>query len=299
LLLRTLDEVTEAGCLFLLITGGEPLLKRNFTEVYRRAKLNGIFVTVFTNGTLVDDRILDLFEELPPLVVEVSLYGATAETFERITRVPGSFKKCVKGIERLVARGLKVRLKTPLMTLNEDEFDQIERLARETYELDFRFDVSLLPTFGGDRDPVTLRVPEEKSVAKQFATEERRVGWKNYLRGLEPNNGFERLYQCAAGSNSFHIDAYGRLTACMLLKEPAHDLRASGFLDGWTNVLTAVREQTAAPGFPCRRCRLRNLCNYCPAAFQLEEQSGKPPEHYCTLARTRYEYIKSLHLMEM
>ena len=73
--LSVIDEITEAGCLSLLITGGEPLLRHDFSEIYRHAKKSGLLVTVFTNGTLITPAVIELFADLPPQIVEISLYG--------------------------------------------------------------------------------------------------------------------------------------------------------------------------------------------------------------------------------
>ena len=121
-LFSVIDEITEAGCLFLLLTGGEPLLRKDFPEIYRYAKTKGLMVTVFTNGTLVTDPLVELFEDLPPQAVEVSLYGAAAATYEMITGVEGSFERCLTGIRRFLEHGINVRLKTVLMTLNCREY---------------------------------------------------------------------------------------------------------------------------------------------------------------------------------
>ena len=128
--LSIIDDLVQAGCLFLLITGGEPLIREDFDEIYRYAKTRGLLVTVFTNGTLVNDQILRVFEEFPPWMVEVSLYGATAATYEEVTGVKGSYKKCLSGIERLVERKINLTLKTVLMSLNRHEFSGMQRFFR-------------------------------------------------------------------------------------------------------------------------------------------------------------------------
>ena len=87
------------------MTGGEVLLRPDFEELYLHALGRGLLVTVFTNGTLVTERVADLFDRHRPLLVEVSLYGMTRETYERVTGVPGSFDRCLAGIRRLVDRG--------------------------------------------------------------------------------------------------------------------------------------------------------------------------------------------------
>ncbi len=111
---RILDEAAEAGCLYLLFTGGEPLLRPDFGAIYEHARRRGFFVTLFTNGTHLTEETADLLAAMPPLAVEVTLYGATRTTWERVTGVPGSYERSLAGIERLRRRGVRLRLKTTL-----------------------------------------------------------------------------------------------------------------------------------------------------------------------------------------
>jgi MoaA/NifB/PqqE/SkfB family radical SAM enzyme len=143
-----IDEIAEAGCLNLLITGGEPLLRKDFSEIYCHAKKNGLLVTVFTNGTMITEEILELFQDLPPRAVEISLYGATAATYEKITGIKGSYDQCLRGIQSLLDYGINLKLKTILMTLNRHEFYDIENMAKE-YGVEFRFDAAIFPMMTG------------------------------------------------------------------------------------------------------------------------------------------------------
>ena len=112
------SEWAQAGCLYLTLTGGEPLLRPDFPEIYRHARERGLVVTVFTNGTLVTEEIAGLFREFPPRKVEISLYGATAATHDGVTGVPGSHARAWAGIRRLQGAGVRVALKTVLMKSN-------------------------------------------------------------------------------------------------------------------------------------------------------------------------------------
>ena len=114
---RILDEITDAGCLWLLLTGGEPLLRRDFLDIYTYAKRKGLLLTFFTNGTLVTRRIADHLAEWRPFNIEITLYGATQETYERVTGIPGSYTRCRRGIDLLLERNLPLGLKTMVMTL--------------------------------------------------------------------------------------------------------------------------------------------------------------------------------------
>src|SRR5215831_2575170 len=118
---QLIDEIVAEGTLFVLFTGGEVLLRPDFPDLYLYARAQGLLVTIFTNGTLVTDRIADLFAEHRPDKVEISLYGMTRETYDRVTRVPGSFDKCIAGIKRLVERGVPLTLKTMALAWNHQE----------------------------------------------------------------------------------------------------------------------------------------------------------------------------------
>ena len=127
---RLIDQFVAAGMLNLLISGGDPMVRKDFGEIYSYAVCQGVRVTVFCDGVLVNDRIIEVFNRHPPRLVEVSLYGATEATYESITQIKGSFKRCLAGIERLLAAGHRLRLKTVLMTSNRHELAAMEAMAR-------------------------------------------------------------------------------------------------------------------------------------------------------------------------
>jgi len=289
-LLHLLDETAEAGCLYLLLTGGEPLLRDDFVDVYRHAKTKGMIVTVFTNGTLVTDEHLDAFSDLPPHNIEISLYGATAPTYERITGVPGSFAQCMAGIRALLDRGLNVRVKTILMTLNRDEFFDIERVAREL-GVDFRFDAALFPRLDGDRAPLRLRVPPQEAVEKELADPERAARWRRYYEKRARTTARSGLYLCGAGMTTFHVDARGNLKPCIMTQVPSYNIRDRAFGEGWP-VMAQVREREPGPEYPCNGCEKKVLCGYCPAFFGLENGAEDAPSAYlCAMGQCRFDAI--------
>src|SRR5512140_3309097 len=98
---RLLDQLADAGCLWLLYTGGEIFARRDFLDIYTYAKQHGFLITLFTNATLVTDRVADHLAQWRPFAVEVTLYGRTKETYERLTGVPGSYEKCLRGIRAM------------------------------------------------------------------------------------------------------------------------------------------------------------------------------------------------------
>ena len=83
---RILDQIAEAGCFWLLLTGGEIFARPYFLDIYRHAKRRGFILTLFTNGILINERIADVLAEWRPFSIEITLYGRTRETYEQIGR---------------------------------------------------------------------------------------------------------------------------------------------------------------------------------------------------------------------
>jgi radical SAM protein with 4Fe4S-binding SPASM domain len=294
--LSLIDEITEAGCLFLLITGGEPLLRKDFAEIYRHAKMNGLVVTLFTNGTLITDEVLALFDDLPPRMVEISLYGATAATYERITGVEGSFERCMVGIQGLLGQGLDLRLKTILMTLNRHEFNDIEKIAQDL-GVKFRFDAAIFPCADGSKYPLDLRVTPKDAVEKEFSDSERARGWLEYFRSSRPQQSGDQLYHCGAGLTGFHINPYGKLLPCLMANNLQYDLLDGDFLTGWRDVIAGIRERKAGAAYPCGRCEKRHLCGFCPAFHRLENGAEDVcSEYLCALGDQRFELLKKVNI---
>jgi len=288
---HVLDEVTEAGCLSLLITGGEPLLRSDFRVIYRHARSNGLLVTVFSNGTLISDEVIDLFREYPPRAVELSLYGVTAGTYERITGVPGSYGRCRAGIERLLDAGINVRLKTILMTLNAHEFSAIEQLAFD-WGVRFRFDAAIFPRLNGDRAPLALRVAPEEAVARELADPSRLLAWRQYYDERADLPVSKWLYNCGAGRTGFHVDPYGYLQPCLMAYGYRYGLLGGSFDAGWRQEMPAVRERRAGEGDACSRCEMRVLCGYCPAFSALDSGAEDIRSDYlCALGHLRYRAV--------
>jgi radical SAM protein with 4Fe4S-binding SPASM domain len=290
---RIIDEIKAAGCLYLLLTGGEPLLRVDFPEIYTYARKNGFLVTVFTNGTLADERILDLFADMPPRLVEISLYGAHAKTHDLVTGVPGSFASAMRAIENLLARGIKVSLKSVLLTLNADEIPALEELARR-HGVQFRLDPAVFPSLGGDRFPLSLRVLPERAVDLEMADPGRIKEWREFLEAFRGMTGGEGLYNCGSGMNTFHVDPQGWLYPCLMVRSVRYPLARGNFQEGWGRALVGFRDHAPHAAPLCHGCEQKLLCGYCPGFFALENhEQCIPSEYLCAIGKLRFARITS------
>jgi len=270
---RITDEVVDRGCLWMLLTGGEPLLRPELPEIYLYMKRRGLLVTLFTNGTAITPRIADLLAAWPPLVVEVSIYGSSPYVYERMTGVPGSFGRCIRGIELLLDRKVRLRLKTIPTTLNYMDMDGMRALAA-AYGLDFEWDPLVNCRLDGSAKPVDARLRPEQILALEQRDSKRATAFRlefGKASRIEPRAD---LITCGAYLHAFHIDPYGRMVPCMLLREPAYDLRKGSFRQGWDTHFPAMRKRTRTKAMACDACDLHAVCDQCAGWAQLE--SGDP-----------------------
>ena len=248
-------------------------------------------MTVFTNGTMVSDQVIGLFRELPPRLVEVSLYGASAATHDRITGVPGSFARARRGIEKPAALGIRVGLKSVMMTLNINEFAAIEELARDM-GAGFRMDPALFPHAG--RRPGAARPARSaaRAVAQEFSAPGRASDWREFYSRFRGVSSGSSVYSCAAGMSTFHVDPGGTLYPCVMATRHGYPLAGEGFQKRWQDDMPLIRADLIAAGASCLDCQWKQVCGYCPGFFGLENDNERLPSTYlCEVGRLRHEYL--------
>ncbi len=287
--LRLLGQIAEAGSLWVLLTGGEILARKDFPEVYLEAKRAGLLVILFTNGVLVTETVADLLARYRPFFVEVTLYGASPATYERVTRVPGSFARCMRGIRLLLERGVRVRLKTMLLSLNRHERELMRRLAEEELGCAFKVDAMLSPRLDGTRGPLEFQLSAEDVVAVDTEDPQRVAEWRRFLaRCGGVQEAGDAHYPCSAGKTSFVIDPYGGLRPCSLSIGRAFDARTFGFRAGWEEWMPQLVTARAAGHTKCAGCSLRPLCGACPAQAALfHGDEAEPVDFFCRVGHLR------------
>jgi radical SAM protein with 4Fe4S-binding SPASM domain len=289
---RILDELADAGCLWLLFTGGEIFARRDFLDIYTYAKKKGFLITLFTNGTLVTPRIADYLATWRPFSIEITLYGRTKATYERLTGVPGSYEKCLRGIDLLLERGLPVALKTVAVTLNVHELDDMQAFA-DRLGVPFKFDGMMNPRIDCSQSPLAVRLTPEDVVALDLADDRRVAEWMEIAREFKgPANPPERadhVYHCGGGVTSFAIDPQGGLSICVLSQVDKFSLRTGSVRDGWHGALTQVRGRKTRTVTKCTACELKSsLCGMCPANGELENGDAESPVDFlCRVAHLR------------
>lgn len=295
------DQSVELGALWCLLTGGEPLLRDDFADVYLMLKRKGLLVSVFTNATTVRAEHIELFRKYPPRDLEVTIYGATRESYEAVSRRPGSFAAFTRGLDLLFGAGLRVRLKAMALRSNLLEMAAIAAFGNARTKDFYRFDPQLHLRFDGDpirnEEIRQERLTPEEVVALERADEARFGALRKSCGTLNDaaftRVGCDHLFHCGAGNNSFTVGCDGTFRLCSSLWAPGTtvNLRETPLREAWKTLVPRVRDlrsRNAEFLATCRRCAIVDLCLRCAAHAHLETGAldGATP-YFCAVACAR------------
>lgn len=287
-----LEQVAGAGCLFLILTGGEILARPDFAEIYQHARRQGLVIGLFTNATMITPAIADLLVKERPQFIDITLYGATKETYERVTGVPSSYERCLRGIDLLLERNLPVFLKTSLISINRPELDAIKDFAAKR-GIKYRFDPQLWPRLDGSAQPFDFQLAVEEILEIDENDPERQQEW---IRVADQFGGSatrsDLVYSCGAALQIFHIDSAGRISGCIMSRHISYSLFDMSFNEAWAK-LGEIRSLKRQQNNQCRTCTLGGICQQCPAWSQVVHGDNETiVDFLCDLAHARAAQIE-------
>ena len=281
-----IDQLAAENVLNITFSGGEALIRLDFFEIARHARRQRFAVRLLTNGTLVTPPVADELAALNPVRVEMSVYGARAETHDGITQVPGSFERTMRAFRLLGERGVNTAVKTPLIKENIGQFNEIRAMAEELGAI-FRYDITITPKDDGCRSPLQHRLSDEDLLGL-FHQEVDPEKWK-------PSSLKADDHICNSGLNIITIDPYGEVFPCVQVRMPAGNLRQQSLRTVWREslVLRRMREITQASFPVCSTCELREFCVRCPGLALVEDGDLFGPSSVaCREARLRRQVLK-------
>ncbi|MBW2261552.1 MAG: radical SAM protein [Deltaproteobacteria bacterium] len=281
----TLDELHDAGVLFLTLSGGEPLLRPDFFDICRRARELRFALQLKTNALLIDRRAADRLASLALLDVQMSLYSTQSKVHDSITGLRGSHRRLMSAARMLVRRNVKVSMMTPIMVVNVGEIDDLVSLAdREGF--DWSMDPHLNVCEDGGCTPLSLRTSDEQ--LEEIFSNPKLVDARAVRRLARERRPADRV--CNAGRVSCCITAEGEVMPCPLLQVSFGNVLNRPFARIWTSSRKRARIDALTwndlPG--CRDCNLMPWCVRCHGAALIEDGDMKGPSRIaCSAAAAR------------
>jgi radical SAM protein with 4Fe4S-binding SPASM domain len=253
--LRLLDQLADFGVLTVTFTGGEPSLRPDIADILRHSRRKGLLIRILVNATRVTPTFVSVLQETGTEQICVSIYGATARTYEQMTAVPGSHAAFLRGLTMLADAHLPIIVRMPVTTLNQHEVHACRGLA-ETLGGKFQYCFDITPMVTGDIAPLTYRLPPERKVT---IDQEMVSGWGSapIEEVCGPTDGF---IECACGHTRFTITPYGEMNLCTAFPIPRYDLKTGTVSDGWDVLKRTVDEAHPNHRYECPTCDVRSYC---------------------------------------
>ena len=299
---RIVDEARALGCRRWSISGGEPLLRPDFPEIFDCLTRKTISYALNTNGTLITPEIARLLTRKG--IKMVALYGATAEVYDGVTRHPGGFDAAMRGFENLREAGAGFMVQLIPMNANFHQWDQMVTLAQSlshqwrvgapwlylscdgnparNREIDGQ---RLLPRDVIELDKPDLTYGERMAeLAAMDPKAQNDVGSGTACAAV--SEGDDRLFaQCIAERQDFHIDPYGQMSWCSYIKDPAlrYDLRHGTVREAWEEFIPSCANKVRGGDEwrkYCGSCEKRSDCRWCAVYAKLETGRYSAPIPY-------------------
>lgn len=293
--IRLAKEARDAGVLTLNVTGGEPLLKKDFWEFYDAICELGIFISLNTNATTITKEIAERLGKKPPFCVLVSIYGGSAETYGKVAGSEQGFQNARRGVELLLKEGVNVLLRTTLIKDNYKDYPIMNEWADNLGLKMMVVDYVSPRREGLETDPLSVRLESDEIIDMITIVRESLLATKEKHKNDNGSNieketvkldaakqfrehGLSEkrvkraesdcAFTCGAAKSKFFITWDGRMTPCGLLYEPATLPLDIGIKKAWDQLR---EERLRIPkSEDCENCEDKDSCGYCPARLKLE-----------------------------
>lgn len=270
-------QAADAGMVGVTLTGGEVLTRPDFEQIYTGIAGMGLFISILSNGSLINERIVDLFRRIPPAHMRFTLYGASNETYERLCGVSDGFDRVMRNLRMLKEAGVDFTLSITETKLNIDDYNQVHQIAEE-FGTSLIVGSSLVPAVRGavssalDLEVDAPIIPESETCPEV------------QLRTFPSRAKCGPFAACGSYRTSFWLDWDGRMNMCSFMSKNSVLPFEIGFSRAWDNLLVNL----ASLGNPseCKECSVGDNCHICPGL--MEAETGSPelvPPRLCQKLR--------------
>ena len=300
--IRIAEQAREQGLLYILLTGGEPFTHPEFRDIISGLHKQGFIVSVNSNGTLINEKTIEWLKLTPPCRINITLYGASDETYARLCGKTDGFTRVTRAIELLQDAGITVKINVSLTPYNADDLEGIFAFCKERNLL-ISATSYMFPPLRRDNTCIGRndRFSPEEAAYYAAKIESLLNGEEAFLkRAVEGNfaslaakmdeecgedcDGEGDSIRCRAGKCTGWVTWDGKLLACgMIPDDNAPNVFDVGYMNAW-KIVTAKTDEIRLPA-ACRACDVKDTCKACAAMVYTESGSFRSiPEYRCRMA---------------
>ena len=303
------EQVAKEGTISLLLTGGEPMLRPDFAEIYEAIAKMGFVLNLYTNATMVTDPIIKLLQKYPPHKIGVTMYGASNETYQKLCASSDGYDRFRDGVDKLSSLPSLFSIRTTIVQDNVNDLAEMRRYTEEKFGPEKVLTVSTFVMNKircGIASPVECRLTPEEHIRMLFPQiiekwEQTRQGLLPKIKKkLEPQKhslpqeGQYLFESCRAGIDSYAINWSGRMYACEILDKGYTEPFETGFRKAWEDLPEQYPRSITVE--KCRTCPHAYICSSCPA-YRLGETGDwfGVPEYACRTAKFLDQILQDVH----
>lgn len=308
------EQARDAGTIGLLLTGGEIMLRSDFCEIYEAIAKMGFLLTIYTNATMVTDKIMDTLRKYPPHKIGVTMYGASNDTYNKMCGCADGFDRFVDGVNKLSTLPSLFDMRTTIVKENFKDLSAMRDFTVQKFGPDKTLHISRMVVDkirGGVACPKESRLTPEQNVELAYE------GIVNLYRQIQsgdiprlednkkklyiPNNqsfdeGSYLFKSCGAGITQYTINWSGRMYGCELLNNGYTEPLQMGFKDAWKYL--PEKYPISREIEKCKSCKFAGLCETCPAVRLAETGDWfGVPEYACREAKGIYQILSDLNVI--
>lgn len=289
------EQAQQKGMLLVLLTGGEPFIRPDFKDIYTACRKLGLLISINTNGTMITEEMVEFLKADPPRRINVTLYGASRETYEKLCGDGDAYDRVCWSIRAMKDAGINVKLNYSVTPQNLEDAQAIYDFAKEN-DLFIQTATYMFPPVRAcehKQCSIERLTPEQAAKARwmydceRFSKEQLIERVKDMLAGKsidDPDKECQELpterIRCRAGATTFWVTYEGQMRPCGMMQVPTVDMMKCGFSDAWEQI-RRERENIMIPA-KCTACQWRNACELCPATCYAENGTfEKSPDYIC------------------
>lgn len=306
------EQAAKAGTLSLLLTGGEVMLRPDFCEIYEAISKMGFLLTVYTNATMITDKIMDMFRKFPPHKIGVTMYGASNKTYHKLCGCTDGYDRFVDGVRRLSELPSLLDTRTTIVQDNYADLPAMQEFTKREFGPKKVLHISrnVCDTIrGGIARPKEVRLTPEQNMdlvfpglcnlKNQMQKDETILqaanSLKPILRHRIPKEGY-LFSDCGAGITEYAINWAGRMYACEMITKGYTEPFEEGFLSAWNHL--PEQYPLSYPIQKCESCKYAGVCETCPANRLAETGDWFGiPDYACQEAKYVYQLLSDLNVL--